>query len=87
MNGVRREDANGSAAPVGRKRGRGATEPSSTDTTMIPPAKAAKSDNEWDEDLHRQFVSAVFEVGLRNASPAVILENMFSKSKHFKTEN
>jgi len=30
----------------------------------------------WSEDLHRAFVEAVFRVGMRQASPSVILENM-----------
>ena len=30
----------------------------------------------WPEDLHRDFVSAVFDVGLKNSSPSAILEHM-----------
>jgi SHAQKYF class myb-like DNA-binding protein len=30
----------------------------------------------WPEDLHRDFVSAVFEVGLKHSSPLTILEHM-----------
>lgn len=33
----------------------------------------------WDEDLHKEFVASIFEVGLRNSSPAVISENMTRK--------
>lgn len=40
----------------------------------------------WDEGLHRQFVDAIFEVGLRNSSPAVILENMTVKAKAITSE-
>jgi SHAQKYF class myb-like DNA-binding protein len=30
----------------------------------------------WPEDLHRDFVSAVFDVGLKHSSPSTILEHM-----------
>lgn len=30
----------------------------------------------WPEDLHRDFVSAIFDVGLKHASPSAILEQM-----------
>jgi len=30
----------------------------------------------WPEDLHRDFVSAIFDVGLKHASPSAILEHM-----------
>ena len=29
----------------------------------------------WEEHLHKKFVMSLFEIGLRNASPAVMLEN------------
>jgi SHAQKYF class myb-like DNA-binding protein len=31
---------------------------------------------EWNEHLHRSFVAAVFETGLKHASPSVIMEQM-----------
>lgn len=30
----------------------------------------------WSEDLHRDFVSSIFDVGVKHASPAAILEHM-----------
>lgn len=30
----------------------------------------------WPEDLHRDFVSAIFDVGLKHASPSTVLEHM-----------
>lgn len=51
-----------------------------------------KSENEdssspdWDDELHEKFVSSIFEIGLRNASPAVILENMTQKSPSITSE-
>jgi SHAQKYF class myb-like DNA-binding protein len=33
----------------------------------------------WNEEQHKNFVSSIFEIGLKNASPAIILENMTQK--------
>ena len=41
---------------------------------------------EWSEEMHKMFVAAIFEVGLRNSSPAVILENMAQKPKTITSE-
>jgi SHAQKYF class myb-like DNA-binding protein len=51
-------------------------------------ARRSTSDDpsEWDEEQHRDFVTAVFEIGLRNSSPAVILENMSQKPKSITSE-
>ena len=44
--------------------------------------KAADSDGRWSkrftwpDDLHRDFVSAIFDVGLKHASPSAILDHM-----------
>ena len=44
--------------------------------------KAKETDNRWSkrfswpEDLHRDFVSAIFDVGLKHSSPSTILEHM-----------
>lgn len=35
-----------------------------------------QSADEWAEDYHRDFVSAIFEVGLKHSSPTAILEHM-----------
>jgi SHAQKYF class myb-like DNA-binding protein len=39
----------------------------------------------WPEDLHRDFVSAIFDVGLKQASPSTILEQM-PKHEQITTE-
>ena len=41
---------------------------------------------EWGEEMHKMFVAAIYEVGLRNSSPAVILENMTQKPKAITSE-
>eukprot|EP00934_Nitzschia_sp_Nitz4_P002172 Nitzschia sp. Nitz4//scaffold128_size63911//8563//9402//NITZ4_006213-RA/size63911-processed-gene-0.127-mRNA-1//-1//CDS//3329534814//2172//frame0 len=43
-------------------------------------------DEGWNDELHKEFVSAIFETGLRNASPAVILENMTKKLQSITSE-
>jgi SHAQKYF class myb-like DNA-binding protein len=45
-----------------------------------------EEDGDWDEELHESFVGAVFEIGLKNASPAVILENMTQKLDSITSE-
>lgn len=42
--------------------------------------------DEWSDELHKQLVSTIFDIGLRNSSPAVILENMTEKSKAITSE-
>jgi SHAQKYF class myb-like DNA-binding protein len=39
----------------------------------------------WPEDLHRDFVSAIFDVGLKHSSPATIMEHM-PKNEKITTE-
>ena len=34
----------------------------------------------WNEEQHKNFVSSIFKIGLKNASPAIILENMTHKN-------
>ena len=34
----------------------------------------------WNEEQHKNFVSSIFEIGLKNASPAIVLENMTQKN-------
>ena len=38
--------------------------------------QSAEASIEWNEQLHRAFVGAVFETGLKHASPSVIMEQM-----------
>jgi len=55
---------------------------SSSDGSTSRSRKKKKSDGRWSkrftwpDDLHRDFVSAVFDVGLKNASPSALLEHM-----------
>jgi SHAQKYF class myb-like DNA-binding protein len=44
------------------------------------------NDNEWNEDEHEKFVSSIFEIGLKNASPAIVMENMISTKHTQKVE-
>jgi SHAQKYF class myb-like DNA-binding protein len=48
-------------------------------TSCQSPAKRSKTNSRpdaWTESAHRQFVETIYDVGVKNASPAVILENM-----------
>ena len=54
-------------------------------------SKVAKRDEdvqeeEWDDTLHKMFVASIYEIGLKNSSPAVILENMAQKPKTITSE-
>uniref|UniRef100_A0A7S4A8L5 Myb-like domain-containing protein n=1 Tax=Pseudo-nitzschia australis TaxID=44445 RepID=A0A7S4A8L5_9STRA len=48
----------------------------------------ARNDNrdDWTEEQHRNFVSTIFEIGLKNASPAIVLENMTQKMETITSE-
>lgn len=35
----------------------------------------------WSEEQHKNFVSSIFEIGLKTASPAIILENMTQRKE------
>eukprot|EP00536_Pseudo-nitzschia_multiseries_P002271 jgi/Psemu1/5217/gm1.5217_g len=52
-----------------------------TATTATRESNDHDTDDEWTEEQHRRFVAAIFDIGLKNASPAVILENMTQKWK------
>eukprot|EP00537_Pseudo-nitzschia_pungens_P003280 CAMPEP_0172363250 /NCGR_PEP_ID=MMETSP1060-20121228/6667_1 /TAXON_ID=37318 /ORGANISM="Pseudo-nitzschia pungens, Strain cf. cingulata" /LENGTH=247 /DNA_ID=CAMNT_0013085959 /DNA_START=51 /DNA_END=791 /DNA_ORIENTATION=+ len=45
-----------------------------------------KKSDEWTEEQHREFVASIFDIGLKNASPAVILENMTQKVESITSE-
>lgn len=53
-----------------------------TQSTSKGRKKGKKSDGRWSkrftwpEDLHRDFVSAIFDVGLKHSSPSTIIEHM-----------
>jgi SHAQKYF class myb-like DNA-binding protein len=59
---------------------------SSPNNKVARGAVVSNEEDGWTEDLHRHFVSAIFEIGLRNSSPAVILENMTQKPKTITSE-
>ena len=45
-----------------------------------------ESDDAWNKEQHMNFVSSIFEIGLKNASPAIILENMTQKVETITSE-
>ena len=49
-----------------------------TESEILAPSPKRQDGNGFSHDNHRALVEAVYEVGLKNASPAVILENMTS---------
>mmetsp|Transcript_8199 Transcript_8199/g.17141 ORF Transcript_8199/g.17141 Transcript_8199/m.17141 type:complete len:596 (-) Transcript_8199:281-2068(-) len=51
-----------------------------------PRKKARKVPLKWSEELHRDFVSAIFEYGVTNASPAVILKQMMIEDSEVTSE-
>ena len=54
--------------------------------------KSSKTDNrwskrfQWPDELHREFVSAVFDVGLKHSSPSAIMEHMLSRDETITSE-
>lgn len=76
------------AAPSAKKSGRPLRKRTSdkNSETREKPAKNRKKSNNldnrwskrftWPDDLHRDFVSAIFDVGLKHSSPSAILEHM-----------
>ena len=48
--------------------------------------KPRKMPLKWSEELHRDFVSAIFEFGVTNASPAVILKQMMTNDNEVTSE-
>lgn len=84
-----------------RRKRRGSQESSAANTmsgggnssngSVTKPKKKSKQDGRWSkrftwpEDLHRDFVSAIFDVGLKQSSPSTILEHM-PKHEQITTE-
>lgn len=68
----------GELPPKVKKRGRVTFSESSDseEARTDAPADNDQQDEPWSEALHRSFVGAVLEVGLQNASPAVIMQGM-----------
>lgn len=53
-------------------------------TTSSPKKKkqkTRKSPMKWSESLHRDFVSAIFDIGVKHATPAVVLETMLVQDR------
>lgn len=59
-----------------------------TESDMLAPPKRQMqtSDHGFSDENHRALVAAIYEVGVKNASPAVILENMTSKEECITSE-
>jgi len=76
----------GDSAGAGRRGGRSSTRGSKG------RKKSSKTDNrwskrfQWPDELHREFVSAVFDVGLKHSSPSAIMENMPSRDETITSE-
>lgn len=74
-----------------RRKRRASDASSSTAATNKGRKKSKASDGRWSkrftwpEDLHRDFVSAIFDVGLKHSSPSTILEHM-PKHEQITTE-
>ena len=53
-------------------------------TTSSPKKKKQKTRKipmKWSESLHRDFVSAIFDIGVKHATPAVVLETMLVQDR------
>lgn len=62
--------------------------PSSGDANLdnAERRKKRKVPLKWSEALHRDFVSAVFEIGVKHASPAVVLDTMLIQDNEVTPE-
>jgi SHAQKYF class myb-like DNA-binding protein len=85
------DDPQESASGRSSRRKRRGSDSSGTATKGKGRKKAKTTDPRWSkrftwpEDLHRDFVSAIFDVGLKHSSPSTILEHM-PKHDHITTE-
>jgi SHAQKYF class myb-like DNA-binding protein len=41
-----------------------------------PGSSSEGEEDNWSEELHKHFVEAIYDCGLRHSSPSVIMENM-----------
>lgn len=58
-------------------------------TTTSPKKKKQKTRKipmKWSESLHRDFVSAIFDIGVKHATPAVVLETMLVQDREVTAE-
>ena len=71
-----------SSSNENRKRPHGRTE------SKEESAKVSRVDTGlcWNEEEHRAFVAAIYDVGMKHASPAVILENMRTRPTSITSE-
>jgi SHAQKYF class myb-like DNA-binding protein len=69
-----------------KKRNRGEEDATNYEQACGKASKVNPDDGNWSDELHKQFISAIFDIGLRNSSPAVLLENMTEKSKVITSE-
>jgi SHAQKYF class myb-like DNA-binding protein len=58
-------------------------QPESSSRQDEPPPKRQRM---WTERAHRDFVSAIFDIGLKQASPSVIMENMMQENEAVTSE-
>lgn len=56
------------------------------DNELVATEEEDGNDDDWDEEFYDAFVSAIFEIGLKSASPAVILENMTQRLDSITSE-
>lgn len=48
--------------------------------------KHAKEDKPWSDAIHRALAEAIYDIGVKNASPAVIMEQMSTTDKSITSE-
>mmetsp|Transcript_12971 Transcript_12971/g.31601 ORF Transcript_12971/g.31601 Transcript_12971/m.31601 type:complete len:1093 (+) Transcript_12971:552-3830(+) len=67
------------------------SETTASSSSTPPTATTAKAGNDeedipWTAQQHRDFVAAIYDVGLEKCSPSVILENMYRPAKRITRE-
>ena len=81
---------NNKKSPQGRKRIKQQVPESNNEDEKEAAARIEETplvvEEEWDEETHKLFAEAIYDIGLRNSSPAVILENMAQQPKMISSE-
>jgi SHAQKYF class myb-like DNA-binding protein len=72
--------------PQGRKRKHEDPEQNEDQKGVAIIEETPAAGEEWDEETHKLFAEAIYDIGLRNSSPAVILENMVHQPKMITSE-
>jgi SHAQKYF class myb-like DNA-binding protein len=85
------QEVSNKKSPQGRKRiKQQVPEPSNNEDRNGVAGRIEKTpvvvQEEWDEETHKFFAKAIYDIGLRNSSPAVILENMVQQPKMISSE-